>query len=291
MRPVLLRLSLLASISAWLWLALPLYAEEITPSRAQVSPTCAMDENQNDLGVRSSKIITYWVWLPSIGTPTTCPAIPGETYGTVPIISAPTNPPAAVHPDLNLAVRGYITTSAHLGLVDYGGPVDLNSPKLYNLFADHRTASFSQAYKVGCAPWEESNCVDGFVADYPVSLVGMVVTATETIHVPGSGYDIGLVPTGYEAMVLYASPKSITLKYTREDNVVNGYTLHLDNICVEPRLLALYETWNGAGRTRLPALYAGQAFGRAIGGELRVAIRDSGIFMDPCSQGDWWQAQ
>ena len=45
------------------------------------------------------------------------------------------------------------------------------------------------------------------------------------------------------------------------------------------------------GRARLPALEAGQAFGRARGGEIGVAIRDAGTFMDPRSDKDWWQGR
>jgi hypothetical protein len=80
----------------------------------------------------------------------------------------------------------------------------------------------------------------------------------------------------------------MTIKYTREDNVVSGYTLHLEHVCPEPRLLALYQNCNARGRLRLPALRSGHALGRAQGGELVVAIRDNGDFMDPRSGKDWW---
>ena len=103
-----------------------------------------------------------------------------------------------------------------------------------------------------------------------------------------SGYEIA---PGYQVLVLYASQERITLKYTGEDNVVQGYTLHVENICVEPTLLALYETWNEAGRSSLPALRAGQAFGRARGGEIGVSIRDTGAFLDPRSRKDWWKGR
>jgi hypothetical protein len=114
------------------------------------------------------------------------------------------------------------------------------------------------------------------------------VTSGETIHVPYSGYTIG---GGYEVLVLYATSNRITLKYTREDHVIWGYTLHVENICVEPRLLALYQSLNDAGRGHLPALRAGQAFGHALGNEIWVVIRDNGAFMDPRSRKDWWQGR
>jgi hypothetical protein len=126
------------------------------------------------------------------------------------------------------------------------------------------------------------------ITDPEVTLAGMAVAPGETIHVPGSGYEIG---AGYEVLVLYASKERITLKYTREDNVVWGYTIHVENVCVEPSLLALYESWNQAGRDHLPALRAGQAFGRARTDEIGVAIRDTGAFLDPRSRKDWWKGR
>ena len=48
---------------------------------------------------------------------------------------------------------------------------------------------------------------------------------------------------------------------------------------------------DNAGRGRMPALRAGQAFGHARGGEIGVAIRDWGTFLDPRSRKDWWQGR
>jgi hypothetical protein len=108
---------------------------------------------------------------------------------------------------------------------------------------------------------------------------------SEPVHVPGSGYPIG---QDYEVLVLYATSERLTLKYTGEDNVKEGYTLHLEGVCSDPNLLALYQALDGAGRHELPALRPGQAFGRARGVRFGVAIRDAGAFMDPRSRKDWW---
>jgi hypothetical protein len=108
------------------------------------------------------------------------------------------------------------------------------------------------------------------------------------VHVPDSGYTIG---SGYEVLVLYAAEDRITLKYTRNDNVVHGFTLHLEALCVDPPLLSLYHSLNAAGRGQLPALRPGQAVGRAAGATVGVAIRDSGSFMDPRSRKDWWRGR
>jgi hypothetical protein len=265
------------------------------PATAQATaPTPVATWQTDATAIRSADVVThntyYTYYLPFMAKGFIDPRapIPGESYGTLPIGSSPTNPPAEVHPDLNLALRGYEPTGAYTGLVDYGGETDPNGPpQLPGLFADNRTATFRAVYQVYGWDWE-CNCRGGLISDPEVSLARLAVVLGETIHVPDSGYTIG---SGYEVLVLYASTERITLKYTREDHVKQGYTLHVVNVYVEPRLLALYQSWNGAGRGRLPALRAGQAFGRARGYELGVVIRDNGAFMDPRSRKDWWQGR
>ena len=57
---------------------------------------------------------------------------------------------------------------------------------------------------------------------------------------------------------------------------------------MEPTLRALYDANHAAGRAELPALDGDQPFGRARTSEVLVAIRDTGAFMDPRSQKDWY---
>jgi hypothetical protein len=244
-------------------------------------------DGQGDAAIRSSDVLTIYVYLPLIAKAEVCQPIPEESYGDFPVNGDRTDPPAEEHPDLNLALRGYELTDAYKGLVDYSGGSDSNAPQLPGLFADNRTATFSNVYQVYGWDWE-CNCRGSLITDWDVTLAGLAVTPDETIHVPDSGYSIG---GGYEVLVLYATSDRITLKYTPDDHVKWGYTLHVENICVEPRLLALYQSWNDAGRGSLPALRAGQAFGRARGSEIGVVIRDWGAFMDPRSRKDWWQGR
>jgi hypothetical protein len=242
---------------------------------------------QGDAAIRSSDVLTTYVYLPLIARAKVCQPIPDESYGDFPVNGDPTNPPAEEHPDLNLALRGCEITNAYKGLVDYGGGSDSNAPQLPGLFADNRTATFSAVYQVYGWDWEH-NRRGALVTDPEVTLAGLATTPGETLHVPRSGYSIG---GGYEVLVLYATSERITLKYTPDDHVIWGYTLQVENICVEPSLLVLYQAWNEAGRSRLPALRAGQAFGRARGSEIGVVIRDNGAFMDPRSRKDWWQGR
>jgi hypothetical protein len=236
--------------------------------------------------VHPSDGVTHTVHLPALfhhyGG---CGPIPGASYGTLSVNPPPTDRPAEEHPDLNLAIRCYEPTTAYLGLVAYGGGTDPKAPQLAGLFSPPRLPAFSSAHRVHRWDWD-CDCLGPVYTSPEVTLLGMATSPGETIHVPTSGYDIG---GGYQVLVLYASTQRITLKYTREDNVVAGYTLHMENVCVDPTLLALYQWWNDAGRSRLPALRAGQAFGYARQSEIGVVIRDTGAFLDPRSQKDWWQ--
>lgn len=236
---------------------------------------------------------TYHVFLPSVpdeipptpSVPAGCQAIPGQSYGSLSVNSGPSNPPAAINPDINLLMRGWSPTGAPLSLVAYNGVPDSSAPQLSGLFANRQVPTFNAAYQV--YDWNWPGSARGvLLSTWPVTLLGMQTQPGEEIQVPPSGYDLG---QGYQALVLYATENQITLKYTRDDNVVYGYTIHAENVCVEPSLLTLYRQLDSQGRGKLPALLGNQPFGRANGTELDVAIRDSGSFMDPRSRRDWWQ--
>ena len=239
----------------------------------------------------------YRIFLPVISRaePQGCMPIPDETYYSIPVEGPyPDDAPAELHPDLNLDLRGYRENlTAYRGLVDYSGGYDSLAPRLQTLFLDERWPGIARVYQV--YHWDGG--WPGVYGVYPitdpdVTLAGLVSTPGEKVRVPFRGAEIfhdTVTGRHYVAMVLYAAPDRITLKYTRDDHVITGYTIHIERICVEPRLLALYNETNAAGRGYLPGLQYGQAIGRAIDGEVGVAIRDNGAFMDPRSRKDWWQ--
>ena len=261
--------------------AAPLHAA--TAPRAPARPTWPASP-----ALAASQPVSYDVFLPIVAnSPPGCQPIPGVQYGTLAVEDPPSFLPAEQHPDLNLTLRGYETTGAHGGLVDYGGGFDPHAPQLFTLFANGRVPAFTTVYQVYDWDWG-CGCRGALLANWDVTLAGMGVAPGEVLHLPDSGYNIG---SGYDALVLYATEQRITLKYTPDDHVVSGYTIHVEDICVEPALLALYRAWNDAGRGELPALRGGQPFGRARGGEIGVAIRDTGTFMDPRSRKDWWQGK
>ena len=193
--------------------------------------------------------------------------------------------PAERHADLNLALRGYTPFSDTLGLIDIiGGGDDRKAPQLAGLFKPARVPAFVELYQINNWDWT-CNCRSTPIDDVAITMAELAVRPDEVIHVPNSGYEIG---GGYQVLVLYASEERLTLKYTADDNVIVGYTLHLENICVAPNLLELYRAADNAGRHDLPAVRAGQAVGRARTDRLGVVIRDTGAFMDPRSRQDWW---
>jgi len=224
----------------------PAHATATTPSgysaalwQTDGQPVRSVD-GQGDAAIRSSDVLTTYVYLPFIARAEMCQPIPDESYGDFPVNGDPTDPPAEEHPDLNLALRGYELNDADKRLVDYSGGSDPNAPQLPGLFADNRTAAFSAVYQIYDWDWE-CNCRGSLITDWDVTLAGLAVSPGETIHVPDSGYTIG---GGYEVLVLYATPERITLKYTPDDHVIWGYTLHIENICVvDPR--SRKDWWQG----------------------------------------------
>ncbi len=235
------------------------------------------------LAPMSARAATY---LPRVaGGAVTCAPVSVEGYGALIPEGPPTDRPAEAHADLNLALRGYVRATAPAALIELGGAADPRAPQLATLVGDGRTPALAAAYRVHDWDWG-SNQRGAPLASPEVTLLGLRTAPGEPLYLPAAGYDLG---GGYAALVLYASDDRLTVKYTREDNVVQGYTLHLENICVEPALLALYSQLDQAGRAQLPALRPGQALGRARSTEVKAAIRDNGSFMDPRSRKDWWQ--
>ncbi len=224
----------------------------------------------------------------SVGSPA-CPPASSARFDPIPVAGPPSDRPAAQHADLNLALRGYLPTAADLAWVDYGGGADPAAPQLRSLFGDGRMPALVAAYGVHDWDWScgAAGCRGPVLTSPPVTLLGMATTPGEPIRIPSRGPEI--YGGGYRALVLFAEDRRITLKYTREDNVVAGYTVHLENVCVDHNLLELYSTVDSQGRHTLPGLRNGQALGVAAGDAIAVAVRDGGNFMDPRSRKDWWQ--
>jgi hypothetical protein len=218
----------------------------------------------------------------------TCP-VTGATYAMIPVVPPPTDRTPAKHADFNLGLRSWQAASAALSLVDYAGNADWDAPQLRGLFADRRVAGFTSTHQVYDWNWKcgADGCPTAPITSPQVTLLGVATRVGERLHPPSRGQEI--YGGGYIALVLYAEERRLTLKYTRDDNVVGGYTIQLEGLCVDPSLLRLYRQADAAGRAYLPALKNGQALGTAASGEIRAAVRDCGAYLDPRSRKDWWQ--
>jgi hypothetical protein len=229
-------------------------------------------------------------------TSSACPLTSANQYDLIPALGPYADHPAAEHGDLNLSLRGYnALTGVPLTLVQYAGGADPNAPHLFGLFGDERLPTFSAAYQVNNWNWAcgSHGCPGAPLANWPTTLIDMATTPGESIFLPNRAPTI--FSSGgkqYKAMVLYAEENRITLNFTRDDTVANGYTVHLENFCVDPNLLSLYRAQIGNLGYRLtgnlPGLTGDQAIGTALDTTLGVAVRDRGQFMDPRSGKDWW---
>lgn len=218
-----------------------------------------------------------------------------NSYGTIdPLDRYPANdPPPENHPDINLAVRGYIPATGKKYPLVLGEAGDPKAPKIYTILS--HVPTIVSLYKIYNWDWATNKkTVPMPLPDDPgasfkqIQMVGFATNTGEEIYVPQSGYRIG---GDYQVMVIFANDNSITIKYGREDNIgiKFGYAIQIEEIAVDPNLLDLYREQNAAGRGELPSLSGGQVMGVAKGNEIRVVIRDTGDFLDPRSKLDWWR--
>jgi hypothetical protein len=251
-------------------------------------PAKALAESASTQSVDQPPDVTPQAYLPLISTSPKydCPTTSTAHFDAIPVLPPPTDRPAAQHADLNLSLRSYETCGGFLGLVDYGGSTDPDAPQLGQLFGAGHSYAVTAVYQVYDWNWA-ANCRGALITNPPVTMIALGAKAGEAVRIPSRTTDI--YQGAYRALVLYAEEHRITLKYTRNDNVVAGYTIHLENLCVDPNLLALYRASDRQGRASLPALRNGETLGFAGGGEIQVATRDNGSFMDPRSAKDWWR--
>ena len=215
--------------------------------------------------------------------------------------------PAWNHADKNLDLRSFTPISdsnLQRRLVNYGSDDPNQPPQFATLVKPVRVPELNGFYQIGqwiWAPSPDPGWRDSPITQPKVTALGLKLAFGETVYVPSSGYDIG---GGMEVLILYADENSVTLRYTREDSAGSrGYTVFLDHICTDPGLLDLYRNYDNPNGPRyqyvqpemrpysynLPNLPAGEVLGTVIGGELVVAISDSGRFWDPRSCYEWWQ--
>ena len=244
------------------------------------------------------------VYLPLMSNEQACPTSSENAYALVQLLENSPRPPYPdqFHADLNLAYRGYepVTGAALALLVDppvrswpYSTTKPLNAPKLSTLFNANPRPAIVSTDQVYDWDWSQSDGGSraGLLDNWQTTLIGLENMAGDTIFLPSRATEI--YTGGYKALVLYADETQLTVTYEHTDSVAIGYSIHLENLCVDANLLALYRSQimtDGLRATELlPGLQNGQPLGTSRGSPLKVATRYYGNFMDPRSAKDWWQ--
>lgn len=265
---------------------------------------------------------TAYVYLPLVIGPYKCPETSTNQYSQgIAYQYDEDDPvrPAYNHADKNIELRGYtLNTDSERDLRDYGSDDPTRPPQLATLFETSRVPEFLNLYRVHDWDWadppdpgERSDPIE----TPPVTALGVQTTPGEPLHIPESGYSIGGDPP-MEVIVLFADEDTVALHYAREDTVGGppkecangggpGYTVHVDNVCTDPNLLALYNELDDPDGPRyeyklfeecpysydLPTLQEKQVFGTARSTEAVIAVVDTGAFMDTRSCREWWQVR
>ncbi len=239
----------------------------------------------------------------------TCPATSSNSYyqnviyrGEVPPIR-----PAEQHGDKNFALRGFITNTVEAKTLISGqaDPQEPNQPpQLGTIFNPDRVttaaANITQVYHTyfwifGIYP--DPGQRGGEDANPAVGVLGLGAAPGEVLQAPTSFYEVAFVNNvHYQAFVMYADADTVALHYSAEDTVVNGYTVHIDNICTDPNLLALYNALDGGGTGprytntsfNMPYIAVGQAIGTARDNLVRVKVVDTGSTIEPRMCWNLW---
>ncbi|MCL4338526.1 hypothetical protein M1271_02460 [Patescibacteria group bacterium] len=215
-----------------------------------------------------------------------CPTTSSQSYDTLRVQSdyqRPSN--VGQNPEINMNLRGYAEVPGDKQLVSYGGDTDpVMPPNLGTMFPV--LPSIVKTYAVHQWDWSKNAPSPNLEQHWPVNLIGLSTYAGEQLVGPKAGRDIG---GGHVLMLVYATSTSATFVHGLGDNPGDGYFIHMDNFCLDSNLYASYEKEDSNGRGSLPVIRTGQVFGYGNGGDFRVAIRDSGDWMDPRSRKDWWQ--
>ncbi|MEK7525941.1 MAG: GDSL-type esterase/lipase family protein [Patescibacteria group bacterium] len=174
--------------------------------------------------------------------------------------------------------------------INVGGPTDNLAPQLNTLIGSvsNPNPQFTNLYTV--KQWSGGALGDDIKADYTGNwgtvLVALQAGDGEEVKVPQSGYTID--DQNHQVTVLYATESDVTLHYGTQDSIAVGYAIHLLDFNVSDELLAAYNENEANGRTTLLALPCGFVLGNVQGGSVKVAIRDTGSFIDPRIGKDWW---
>jgi len=205
--------------------------------------------------------------IPTLQPIFSCPYYSNEIYDLASVV-VKNQAPFHSRRDITLPPLTLISTNLSLIYGEIADP-DPKVPQFSTVFNPKRIPKFLAAYKAeGEIRGPQSTDVE---------ILELATIPGESLRFPITGYDIG---GGNGAMVLNASDDKITFKIGREDDIIFGYTLYFEGVCIDKNLETLYQRLNMEGRNNLPAIKIGQIFGWAKSDRLKIGLRDTGTFLD-----------
>ncbi len=212
----------------------------------------------------------------SVAAPTTS----NNQYEIIPLEQPRDGRVPAEHGDLNVHLRGAQRTDSSEGrqLISLAGDTDPAAPNFRGVLEPDFVAEYTlKNWDWGC------NCASDWINS--IAMMGVKVTPGQDIFIPRVPFEI--YQGRFRATVLYASEDSVTISYTRDGSVANGYSVHYVGLNTDPNLVAQFNTI-GIEEMQAPGLDFETPVGTAASSELKVVIRDRGKFMDLRSEKDWW---
>lgn len=190
--------------------------------------------------------------------------------------------PAVQDADIKLSVRGWIDSPEPRTLLDnIGGDNDRGRGPQLNTIMEDSTPNITGVFQVNYP--DGTPIVKDERSNWGVTL--MELGTGSDILAPKIGYDIG---GGFNYTVLYADNNELTLKATLEDSAAYGYTLHFVDLNVKQEIVDAYVANEKDRENSLVAMPCGFKIGTAKDSKFKVAVADTGTFMDPRVRKDWW---
>lgn len=222
-----------------------------------------------------------------------CPAASNQSYSTIPAEHNPSDlliGPADQSPEINLRLRGFTEVNEGSGFVgrhgDMYGLDDQMPPQISSLYGSE-TPKIIKTYRIYEWDFENNKSAAPKTAtpNFKVHMIGLAATPGQPLVGLKAGRRIG---GGNVFMVLYATKTDIVFTHSNSDTLMGGYLFYFLDICVDPNLLAAYQSADAGGRGSLPVIATGQVFGYAGNADVKVSIRDTMSFMDERYNEDWW---
>ncbi len=231
--------------------------------------------------------------IPTVANSDSCPTTSSQSYSSM---AAEHNAsdlligPPDQSPEINLRLRGFVEVNEGTGFVgrhgDMYGLDDQMPPQISSLFGG-ASPKIIKTYRI--YEWDfnsnKSGAPNTATPNFKVHMIGLGATPGQPLLGLRAGRSIG---GGNVFMVLYATKTDIVFTHSTGDTLMGGYLFYFLDICVDPNLLAAYESANASGRGSLPVIATGQVFGYARNTDVKVSIRDTMSFMDERYNEDWW---